>query len=220
MLPRRLQQPGADVSPMRRIAVAGASAAALASAAAAAPEQVTIEARPAVTRWLQTMTLFGSVDSRRAEEIVTIQARPCGSPSQSFTNVDTARTSEGGSWSTEFRVLVNTTLRAVWNDRPSAQITVRARPGVSLRRRAARRFDVSVQGQSGGAMFWRKRVLLQRLDRRLGTWATVKKVVLTRSTGGVTFRASVPKGSLVRAVLPLSEARPCYLAGYSPLLRT
>ena len=69
-------------------------------------------------------------------------------------------------------------------------------------------------------MFWRKRVLFQRLDRRLGTWATVKKVVLTRSTGGVTFRAPVPKGSLVRAVLPLSEARPCYLAGYSPLLRT
>lgn len=194
--------------------------AALASTAAAASEQVTIDARPNVTRWLQPMMLFGSVDSRRAEEIVTIQARPCGSPSQSFTNVDTARTSEGGSWSTEFRVLVNTTLRAVWNDRPSAQITVRARPGVSLRRRAARRFDVWVQGRSGGAMFWRKRVLFQRFDRRLGTWATVKRVALTESNGGATFRASVPKGSIVRAVLPLSQARPCYLAGYSSQVPT
>lgn len=191
-----------------------------ASSAAAALEQVTIEARPAVTRWLQPMTLFGSVDSRRAEEIITIQARPCGSPSQSFTNVDTARTGEGGSWSTEFRVLVNTTLRAVWNDRASPQITVRARPGVSLRRRAARRFEVWVQGQSGGAMFWRKRVLFQRLDRRLGTWATVKQVVLTDSNGAATFRASVPRGSLVRAVLPVSQARPCYLAGYSSQVRT
>jgi hypothetical protein len=198
----------------------GLIVAVLASSAASAPEQVTIEARPTVTRWLQPMTLFGAVDSRKAEEIVTIQARPCGSPSQSFTNVDTARTSEGGSWSTDFRVLVNTTLRAVWNDRPSPQITVRARPGVSLRRRAARRFEVWVQGQSGGAMFWRKHVLFQRLDRRLGTWATVKQVVLTDSTGAATFRASVPRGSLVRAILPLSQARPCYLAGYSSQVRT
>ena len=205
---------------MRLIAGAGALTVAIASGAAAAPEQVTIEARPTVTRWLQPMTLFGSVDSRRAEEIVTIQARPCGSPSQFFTNVDTARTSDGGGWSTEFRVLVNTTLRAVWNDRPSAQITVRARPGVLLRRRAARRFDVSVQGPSGGEMFWRKRVLFQRLDRRLGTWATVKQVVLTDSNGAATFRASVPRGSLVRAVLPISQARPCYLAGYSSQVRT
>lgn len=69
-------------------------------------------------------------------------------------------------------------------------------------------------------MFWRKRVLFQRFDRRLGTWATVRRVVLTEYTGYTAFTASVPKGCLVRVVLPLSQARPCYLAGYSPLLRT
>jgi hypothetical protein len=34
------------------------------------------------------------------------------------------------------------------------------------------------------------------------------------------FRPRVPKGTLIRAVLPLSQARPCYLAGYGPLMRT
>lgn len=192
--------------------------AALASTAAAASEQVTISARPTVTGWLQPLTLFGSVESRRADEIVTIEAKDCGQPS--YREVDSARTREGGDWSTQFSTLINTTLRAVWNDRASAPITVRARPGVLLRRRSARRFDLSVQAHSGGAMFWRKRALFQRFDRRLGTWATLRRVALTEYNGSTEFRASVPRGSLVRAVLPLSQARPCYLAGYSSQVRT
>jgi hypothetical protein len=34
------------------------------------------------------------------------------------------------------------------------------------------------------------------------------------------FRASIPRRTLIRAVFPRSQARPCYLAGYSNLLRT
>jgi hypothetical protein len=206
------------VRAIRLIAGTGVVSAAVASAAAAAPEQVTIAAQPTVARWLQQVTLFGSVESRRADEIVTIEAKDCGQ--QAFRELKSARTREGGGWSTEFSTLINTTLRAVWNGRASEQITIRARPGVLLRQHAPRRFRVSVQAHSGGAMFWRKRVLLQRLDRRLGAWATVKQIVLRESNGAATFRASVPKGSLVRAVIRLSQTRPCYLAGYSPLLRT
>ena len=206
---------------VKRLLVAGGAAVvAIASTAAAAPEQVTIAARPSITRWGQPMTLTGSVDSRKAEEIVTIQAKDCGSASQSFRNVWAVRTTEGGAWSTSFSILLNTTLRAAWNDKVSGEIAVRRRAGVSLRQRSPRRFDVAVQGSGGGALFWRKRVLFQRFDRRLGTWATVKQVTLTESTGYTKFKASVPKGSLVRAVLPLSQARPCYLAGYSPQVRT
>lgn len=202
---------------IRFIAGAGAVSAALASAAAAAPEQVTIAAQPTVARWLQQVTLFGSVESRRADEIVTIEAKDCGQ--QAFRELKSARTREGGGWSTQFSTLINTTLRAVWSGQASAPITVRARPGVLLRRRSSRRFDLGVQAHSGGAVFWRKRVLFQRFDRRLGTWTTARRVVLT-NTGSATFRASVPKGSLLRAVLPLSQARPCYLAGYSSQVRT
>jgi hypothetical protein len=204
------------VRAIRLIAGTGVVSAAVASAAAAAPEQVTIAAQPAVARWLQQVTLFGSVESRRADEIVTIEAKDCGQ--QAFRELKAARTQEGGGWSAQFSTLINTTLRAVWSGRASAPITVRARPGVLLRRRSSRRFDLGVQAY-GGAVFWRKRVLFQRFDRRLGTWTTVRRVVLG-STGSTTLRASVPKGSLVRAVLPLSQARPCYLAGYSSQVRT
>jgi uncharacterized protein len=65
-----------------------------------------------------------------------------------------------------------------------------------------------------------KAALFQRFDRRLGTWTTLRRVVLTEYNGYTEFRASVPRGALIRAVFPLSQARPCYLAGYSPLFRT
>jgi hypothetical protein len=203
---------------IRLVPAAGAVTVAIASGAVAARDQVTIEARPTVTRWLQSITLVGSVDTRRAEEIVTIQAKDCGQ--QTFREVESARTSEGGGWATQASILTTTTFRAVWDGRTSSQVTVRARPGVLLRRRSANLYDVRVQGSGGSSPFWRKRVLLQQLDRRLGSWRTVKRVVLTQSTENTTFRASVPKGSVVRAVLPLSQARPCYLAGYSSQVRT
>jgi hypothetical protein len=203
---------------MKRLAASAAMVVvALSSSAAAAPEQVTIAARPSIAGWGQRITLFGSVDSPRADEIVTIQARDCRQ--QFFRDYASARTRDGGAWTTETFTAINTTLRAVWNGRASPEISVRKRPGVILRQRSPRRFSVAAQGY-GGALFWRKRLLFQRFDRRLGTWSTVKRVVLTESSGYTTFGATVPKGSLVRAVLPLSQARPCYLAGYSPLLRT
>jgi hypothetical protein len=51
----------------------------------------------------------------------------------------------------------------------------------------------------------------------------MRSVVLTKSGYGgsasATFRAAVPKGTLIQAVLPRSQAPPCYLAGYSNLVR-
>ena len=47
------------------------------------------------------------------------------------------------------------------------------------------------------------------------------EVVLTENTvRGTEFRLAVPKGRLLRAVLPRAQARPCYLAGVSRTLRT
>jgi hypothetical protein len=207
------------VTRTRLIGGAVAICAVLASAAAAAPEQVTITARPSIVRWGTPVTLIGSVANGRAEEVVTIEANDCGPSSQTFRGVASTRTEDGGRWSFQYSPLVNTTLRAVWRDDASAPITVQQRPSVLLRQLAASRFSVAAWGK-GGASFWRKRILFQRFDRRLGTWATVKQVVLTESSGYTTFRARVPKAGLVRAVIPRSQTRPCYLAGYSPLLRT
>ena len=208
----------------RLVAAAAALVAAIASTAAAAPlQRVTIDARPTLLSSRQgTTNLFGAVESRKAGEVVTIQVKDCGQ--QSFRGVASATTQAGGGWSTTYGPGINTTVRATWNGAVSSQVTLRQRPAVVVDQLSARRFELGVGAR---AQFWRKRVLFQRFDRRLGTWATIKSVVLTETVGGgggiwssAKVTASVPKGSLVRAVLPLSQARPCYAAGYSNMLRT
>jgi hypothetical protein len=189
-------------------------------------ERVTIAVRPATLRGRQVLNVFGSIDSDRAGEDVAIQAKDCGK--DSFRVADGAITREGGAWSADFIPAITTTLRAVWNETVSAQITVRQRITVYLRRQVhGRGFVVGVDGKES---FWRKRILIQRFDRRLGTWSTVKSVVLTETGFGdsrlgthstlAEFKARTPKGSLLRAVFPLSQARPCYLQGVSLTLRT
>ena len=191
-----------------------------------ASERVTIAARPSILAANQRVTIFGSVENGQAGELVTVEAKDCGATPAFFRDVASATTNEGGGWSTEYLPRISTTLRAVWKGTASAQITVRQRPSVGLRRLPSGRFRVAVGGK---AQFWRKRVLIQRFERRLGTWEIVRSVVLTESGGHpgsgeavswAEFRARIPSGSLIRAVLPRPAARPCYLAGYSKLLRT
>ena len=195
--------------------------AALASAAPAAPEQVTISAQPSVARWGFPITVSGSVGSAKADELVTLEARQCGRPPSIFRAIGTARTDERGAWSLTASPLSNAVLRASWRDAVSPDVTVQVRPSVQLSRRAGRGFHVRVWA---AVPFRGKRVVIERYDRRVGTWAAIRGVRLTEFVGAsaraAKFRAVVPRRSLVRAVLPRSEARPCYLAGYSNLVRT
>lgn len=189
-----------------------------------ASERVTLAARPSILRSGQPVTVFGTVDSRRAGELVQVQAKECGQ--RFFRDVASATTGEGGAWSTDFYPGIGASVRAVWNETASAQVRIQQRPLLVLRREFGRRFQVDVSGKTS---FWRKRVRVERLARRLGGWVTVKSVALGDSgasagdpypSSEAEFTASVRKGTLLRAVLPRSQARPCYLAGYSNLLRT
>jgi hypothetical protein len=189
-----------------------------------ASQQVTIAARPSVVRWGSPTRLFGSTAGGRGDELVSIEMKECGVPGAAFREVGTFHTSAGGAWSTEWGLRTTTTFRAKWGGDTSAEVTVRQRPYVQLSHRFGRRFDVFVRAL---ASFWRREVLIQRFDRRLGGWVKVRSVLLTESAGtgttvatSATFQASIPKRTLVRAVFPRSQARPCYLAGYSNLLRT
>lgn len=189
-----------------------------------ASQQVTLAARPSVVRWGTPVRLFGSVASGRSDEVVTIEIKECGVPSTVFREITGTHTGDGGAWSLEAGLRTTTTLRARSGGDTSAEVTVRQRPYVQLSHRSGRRFDVFVRALSS---FWRRPVLIQRFDRRTGKWLKVRSVVLTESAGtGITavssasFRASIPRRTLIRAVFPRSQARPCYLAGYSNLLRT
>lgn len=179
-------------------------------------------ARPTALRWAQGATLFGTVESGRADEEVTIQARDCGQ--KSFTNAAAILTHQGGTWTTQFGRGINATIRAVWKDAVSATVELRQQPNVQLLRRSAKRFEVAIASKG---QFWRKRVLVQR--RTGGSWKTLKTVVLTETHAppgtGTTwteaeFRLSVPRGSILRAQLPLSQARPCFLPSTSATVRT
>lgn len=192
-------------------------------ASARGSDRVSIDTRDRVLRRGQThVILFGSVESGRANEPVTIEGKECGPHAPSFRQAVATHTRAGGGWSTQAFVHATTAFRARSGDALSTAVTVQARPGVFLRRDAdARQFEVRV---TAVANFWRKRVEIQRYDRRVGTWIKLRSVVLTDNTYGgspsTTFTLRVPKRTLLRAVFPLSQARPCYLAGYSSLLRT
>jgi hypothetical protein len=191
---------------------------AIAGGAAAAIDSVTIAARSPVAVGGRPLTLFGTGAPGRAGEVVTIEAKPCGQPS--YTGVASATTEAGGHWTTEYWPGINATVRARVANDVSAPISLGQRPWIRVISTAGKRkLHISVTGK---APVWRKRVLLQR--RVAGRWRTVKHVVLTEQEGGAgigavvtsaTFANRMPRGSLLRAVLPRSQARPCYLASTS-----
>ena len=186
--------------------------------------RVTINARRPASQ-LSGWTLFGSVDSRRAGESVTIQAKDCGL--SSFRVVGGATTVEGGGWSTPFYPRISTQLRATWRDETSRPIDVRVPVSVRIYKRGNGRLGVAAWGAKS---FWGKRVRIERLDR-LGRWRFARTLTLTQGlppggspgvgTSGsfASFKPRLPKGTRVRAVMPVAQARPCYAAGVSEVVR-
>ena len=195
----------------------------LAAPSLSAPPPVTIAAQPTDLLRDRRLTLYGAVASRRGQELVRLEARDCG---QSLWRlVARVETTVGGRWSWPyFTPGITASIRARWNGRTSAPVRVRDRAYVELRRHGPRSFAISVRAKMS---FVGRRTLLQRLDPARG-WTTVASAALSESGAppGSTFvfssarlSAIVPSRSLVRALLPLAQARPCYLSGRSNMLR-
>ncbi len=189
---------------------------------ATAQARVTIFARPTVVGWAQTATLYGAAQGAQHDDVVVIESKDCGSGFfRTFVELHPA---PGGGWTTPVGTGITSTFRAVWKSTTSAQVTIRQGANVALeRRRSGAGYTVSVTAKKS---FWRKRVQIQR---RVGSrWQTAKQIVLVdsvSSTGVVsaseaTFRLAAPKGTVLRAVLPADQAKPCYVASTSRVLRT
>jgi hypothetical protein len=194
------------------------------SLSAPAPASITIAAQPPDLLRDRRLTLFGSIPSTRPKQVVVLEARDCGQ--SLYHQVARVETSVGGRWSWPYYYPgITARVRARWNGATSAPVRVRDRAFVELRQTSARVFSVSVRAKMS---FERKRVLLQRLDPARG-WNTIATARLTESavppgvsyvyTRGRLTAATAPRRSLVRAVFPAAEARPCYLAGRSNMLR-
>jgi hypothetical protein len=201
-------------------ALLAAALAGLATAAALA-DSVTLQARSTVLRTGEFgVGVFGTISSGAEGEYVAVTGKECGIPGASFRAIGGATTTAGGNWETTANVNTTTTLRAEWKGANSATVVVRARAYVRLaKQRGAFVLTVGLQvGRLDG-----KRVTVQRLTP--GGWKPVQTVTMKSGGYGAWgevrgLRFKVPKGTTVRAVLPLSQAKPCYLAGYSKLVRT
>jgi hypothetical protein len=194
------------------------------SAASAAPADLELSVRPTTLRWGTPASISGKIASGKADELVTIQAKDCAIGS-GFRDVAEARTNDSGDWTTRYSSQIGTTVRAVYKGEVSSTVTIKQQPYISLRTRPGGRFEIYMNGRIS---FWRKKVLFQRLDPRVGTWRTLKTVTLTETGApqGVSFvytfekfAARVPKGSRLRAVLTAKQAGPCYLPVTSPTIR-
>jgi hypothetical protein len=203
--------------------VATLAAALLLPVAGAAPAQsVTLAARPAIAPAFAPITLLGAISSPKDHELVTIEVKDC--LQKSFRGVLEVPTEPGGRWTTQFYPGITTTIRASWNGASSAPVAVRQAARVFIRRvPASRDFEISINGKMP---FWRKKALLQQ--RAKGAWKTLKTVVLTEQNAAgsqgmvwtsARFKASVPRGTQLRAVLPADQAKPCYVAGVSATMR-
>ena len=209
---------------MRRhawIAAALVASTAVGSALAGSTE-VTIGARNTVLRWGEQATLFGSVSSSKPDEKVVIEVKECGQ--QSFRDVAWAYSQQGGSWTYDLGARATSQVRAAWNGQASAAVSVRQRPFVSIVIRPGNRGEAGVQGIYP---FTGKRVSIQVFDKRSRGWKHVQSVKLTEQGAGGgyiwtsgKFRPRVPRSAQMRGVLTLSQAKPCYLAGYSGIVQT
>jgi len=202
--------------------IAAGLAATAAGSALAGSTAVSIGVRNSVLRWGEQATLFGSISSSRPDEKVVIEVKECGQ--QSYRGVAWAYSQPGGGWSIETGARASSQVRAVWGDQTSDSVSIQQRPFVSVVIRPGNRGEAGVQGIYP---FRGKRVSIQVFDMRSRTWKHVQSVKLTEQGGGGgyiwtsgKFRPRVPKHAQMRGVLTLAQAKPCYLAGYSGIVRT
>ena len=180
--------------------------------AGAAKPGVTISlSKPAVV-YGNTVKLSGKVASHTAGEQVIVLGKAYGQTT--FTQVQNVVTSTGGAWTYQASPQIQTAYRAQWGTATSSTVTEKVRPKITLTlaSRTARKGNFSVQVE-GARSFEGKRVLVQRLTS--SGPSTVKRVVLD-SSSSATFTLRLAKTrSRVRVVMPVSQAAPGYLAGYS-----
>lgn len=208
---------------MRAASVIPAAVVALGLGGSAA-ETISMTARPAIVKGNEPVTVTGSVGSGRAEQLVAIQSKPCDQTT--WREIAETTTQSGGGFTIDFRPGINGLFRATSGGGESAPVKLQTRPSVSLGQRPPGTFFVNVNAQRP---FWGRKVSLQRFDPKKRAWIEVRKILMTEQgappgvpwvwTGSDNVRVDVPRGTTLRAVLPLSQTRPCYLAGYSNMLR-
>jgi hypothetical protein len=204
---------------MRRALLIGVLALAFATPVASAPPTISITSAVREVQGFDAFQLSGAVASGRAGEDVSIEAKECGNYAP-FHEISGDLTTNGGAWLTQASLAATSQLRARWRGGVSDEITVQVHPWMTLTLSGPGRYFVWVRAYD---FFDGRRAVLERASG--SKWVRVRTFTLhRRSSGGVAsstarFRARVKKGTLIRAVLPKSQAGRCYLAGFTNTLK-
>jgi hypothetical protein len=184
-------------------------------------DDITIHAYPGVVTFDQRVIVSGELTPAKADEYVAVQGKECGLPGAFFRSLWGASTNEGGGWEAEFYVRTKTALRAVSGNDVSPELTVLVRVPVHLSPMPGRpgRFRIAVAWGTT-VSFRGKRVVVQRFDPSARKWRSVRSFEIDDDRTVENFRIPVSKRTTVRAYVPASQAKPCYLAGFSKLIRT
>lgn len=171
-------------------------------------------------------TLSGQLATGMANQRIEIFANDCFS---ALVRIATVTTTAGGGYTFVVQPRRLTTYEArTTRVIVSAQVTVKVRPRLTLRKLAPRRFRVTLLAAQSYAG---KLVLFQRFNSTQRRWVTVRSVVLRAggtlatpinptSVSTATFRARVKSRLRVRALLPQSQAGSCYLSRASATIRS
>ena len=185
---------------------------------AADPPQVAISATPNVVKMYAPVQVTGRIVAKKAGEQVTLEENVCG---RGWMQTAGEQTNASG----EFAITLfgvngmrgTGQLRARWGSNISNVVRIAVRPSVMLRQKSRRLFKAEVVSFRS---FFGRTVHLERYDKS-GQWRVAARGRLRDLGGGwteVVIGANLPKGTIVRAVVPASQARPCHLAGFSNML--
>jgi hypothetical protein len=198
---------------MRRLVVVSlvALAAAVPAFAAQAP---TLAAGASTVGSPNQIALTGAAGSGKAGKTVFVEAKECNA--SFFRVVAATTTAAGGSWSVTAPIGITTTFRVRSGGAYSNTVLVRKRVTVSLAKRPNSRVFVA-STHSG----WQLKDRPIRLERYTASgWVLVAQKKLQQNAvwgeAYATFRIR-RKGLRLRAFVPLSSARPCFVAGASSI---
>jgi hypothetical protein len=166
---------------------------------------------------LSQVALSGSAGSAKAGTTVFVEAKECRS--SFFRVVAATQTSAGGSWATSAPAQITTTYRARVGRAYSRPTLVRKRAVLTLSKLPnGRIFQVKA---FGGAALIGRTVRIERLTA--SGWVLVQRAKLRQSDifGVVETTVRIKRRGLrLRAFIALVQARPCYVAGASAIIRS
>jgi plastocyanin len=176
----------------------------------APPANVTVQAGATTLVYGNSTTISGAVTNLLANEPVTLTSQPYGKGTQS---IATTTTQASGAFSFGVSPTIQTSYQAHWRttNSPAVQVNVAPRVGFG---QSGRLYVAKVTSDLGYAGHY---VWVQR-KAPYGSFRNVKRIYLGTSSRAV-FRVTIPKGrSILRLVLPATEAGLGYVQGISRLI--